>query len=143
MLNTLRALIFFSQALLLLGVPAHAQTFSGDWEVTVQGKDPETPYSTFELHLTQKGPELRGSYCYVTRYGDKIDCDPNGPDNLKGVVDMQANTATVTFNSFFGAEGGVAKVSLKDDKINWRVTTPPKGGEYFGPLSSTLQRSTH
>ncbi|WP_425494529.1 DUF4087 domain-containing protein [Lysobacter auxotrophicus] len=112
--------------------------FSGDWVEVTQGDSAgETPYSTFELHLIAKDKRLMGSYCYVTRHGAKIDCDP-AESNLSGVVSTDGKTASVKFSSTFGATGGVALLSRNGEQLSWKLLTVPTGGAFYGPRMASL-----
>ncbi|MHC5352250.1 hypothetical protein [Metapseudomonas furukawaii] len=135
--------IFLSLFLLLSQACAVAETgyseFSGNW-IAVQGgsSNDGTPYSTFEVSLSVEEEKIIGSYCYVTRYGAKIDCDPE-EENIYGVINAKTGVATVDFNSSFGAKGGVANLSIRDNVLVWQVIRQPIGGEYYGPNFSTLK----
>ncbi|MGV8919990.1 MAG: hypothetical protein ACOH2R_19645 [Pseudomonas sp.] len=117
--------------------------FSGSWIAVQQGNSgDETPYSTFEVSLKIEDATVTGSYCYVTRYGAKIDCDLE-EENISGIFDTKTGVAIVNFSSSFGATGGVATLTNQNDDLTWEVMQPPTGGDYYGPSSATLKATTH
>lgn len=117
--------------------------FSGEWSAieTVGGQS--KPYSTFTVALKEdESGDVRGTYCFITQNGNRIDCSPDKEVNINGHVEREKNTATVNFYSFFGATGGVAKITLGDDWLIWDVVESPKGGGYYGPMHITMHQDT-
>jgi hypothetical protein len=117
--------------------------FSGNWSAieTIDGQS--KPCSTFTISLSEDGSEnVRGTYCFITRNGNRIDCSPDNEVNINGHAEHGKNTATVNFNSFFGATGGMAKITLNDDWLIWDVAEPPKGGDYYGPMHIAMHKDT-
>lgn len=115
-------------------------SLAGDWIAISAGDSTGgAPYSVFELHLKVRGRELSGAYCYVARYGAKIDCDPEG-ENVSGILSLDGRDASVEFDSTFGATSGEAQLSLRGQKLTWKLLKVPEGGAYFGPDREVLVR---
>lgn len=113
-------------------------SLAGDWiAMSAVDSTDGAPYSVFELHLKVRGRELSGAYCYVARYGAKIDCDPEG-ENVSGTLSSDGRDASVEFDSTFGATSGKAQLSLRGQKLTWKLLKAPKGGAYFGPDTEVL-----
>lgn len=115
---------------------------AGSWEEETLRPGSEVPYSVLTVELRVSGAELTGSYCFVTRFGRKIDCDPESGDNLDGVIHPDGS-ATISFDSSFGATGGKAELKPRGDELEWTTVEPPTGGDFYGPESARLQRIVH
>lgn len=120
---------------------ASDQSFSRVWsireDVARQGK----PYSTFAIEIDKDAAgNISGSYCFIARYGNRIDCGPDGEKNLSGRVEDGKNKARLNFYSFFGAADGVAEITVSGDRLLWNVVEQPQGGDYYGPLRVELHR---
>ncbi|WP_342325082.1 hypothetical protein AAEY27_10065 [Kosakonia sp. BYX6] len=107
-----------------------ADLFSGKW----QGDDDFT--STFSLKLLQQNNKLTGSYCFITRGGNRIDCADEEQNNLSG--EAKNNVATITFDSTFGGKNGKATLVVDGEKMQWQLTQPPAKGNYYAPESYHL-----
>lgn len=116
-----------------------SSALAGSWEEEVLRDGSDVPYSVLTVELRVSGQTLAGSYCFVTRFGGKIDCDPESGDNLAGVVHPDGS-ATVYFDSTFGATGGKAVLKSSGDRLEWTTVEPPTGGDFYGPDSAVLQR---
>ncbi|WP_148669109.1 hypothetical protein [Burkholderia pyrrocinia] len=140
----MRSLFWLSAVLMILksGLAfANDQSFSGSWSfkevVTGQSK----PYSTFVVKINEDGAgNISGSYCFITRNGNRIDCSPDGEHNISGRAEDRKNKALVNFYSFFGATGGVAEITLEGERLLWKVVKQPKGGGYYGPNRVEMHR---
>ena len=55
------------------------------------------------LQLAESGNRITGSYCYISRRGNRIDCPEDDEQNLSGKI--AGNRANVEFNSSFGGVG--------------------------------------
>ncbi|MGQ4582085.1 hypothetical protein [Lysobacter sp. F60174L2] len=115
---------------------------AGSWEEETLRPGSQMPYSVLTVELRVSGRKIAGSYCFVTRFGKKIDCDPDSGDNLGGVVNPDGS-ATISFDSTFGAEGGKAVLTSRGDEMEWTTVEPPTGGDFYGPESALLQRVGH
>ncbi|MGF6853903.1 hypothetical protein [Paraburkholderia sp. CI3] len=119
--------------------------FNGKWEKIEKIGESEKPYSVLDLSLTEDDAgKLKGSYCFVSQYGNRIDCSPDGDINIIGrVTKSNRKRATVNFNTFFEAKNGVAELVVNDDgSIVWSVVTQPQGGDFFGPNHAVLGKVT-
>ncbi|MGF6964856.1 hypothetical protein OKW43_001861 [Paraburkholderia sp. WC7.3g] len=124
---------------------AEPSFFNGKWEKIEKIGASEKPYSVIDLSLTEDDAgTLKGSYCFATEYGDKIDCSPDGDINITGrVTKNNPKRAIVNFNTFFEARNGVAELVVNDDgSIVWNVVTQPQGGYFFGPNHAVLGKIT-
>lgn len=99
----------------------------------------DVPYSVLTVELRVSDRTVAGSYCFVTRFGNKIDCDPESGDNLTGIV-LPDGSAAISFDSTFGAKGGRAVLTARGDELEWTTVEPPTGGEFHGPESALLRR---
>lgn len=108
--------------------------FVGDWIVESSSDKRD---DTFSLHLFKnKNGLLEGYYCTVTRNGSKIDCSSDQNINIR-TIKNENNFTIVSFESFFGAKNGEAKISLVNNKIHWEVLKKPIG-EFYCPNSAYL-----
>jgi hypothetical protein len=147
MLNTrcfrlLLFLVFFTPGAVF---PIDLSIFTGKWGRIESGIGSEKPYSVMNLSLTEDGfGKIIGSYCFVTQYGNKVDCSPEGDMNISGhVMADDPNKAIVNFNSFFGAKNGVAELDVNDDgSITWSMITRPQGGRYYGPSHAVFRKAS-
>lgn len=95
--------------------------------------------STLTLQLARSGNRITGSYCYISRKGNRIDCPEDDERNLSGTI--AGNRATVEFNSSFGGVGGRAALEVKGNEMEWRLVTPPQHGNDYAPLRYTLHKA--
>jgi hypothetical protein len=104
--------------------PSAPVDFTGHWE---------DPASAFSLDLSQNAGQLQGKHVVVAQGGNKIDSLDN---SIKGSI--QADKATVTFQSSFASDAGTAQITMIDaNTIFWKIITPPSG-EYYLPAQATL-----
>ncbi|MDO2449375.1 MULTISPECIES: hypothetical protein [Enterobacter] len=95
--------------------------------------------STLTLRLAESGNRITGSYCYISRRGNRIDCPENDERNLSGTI--AGNRASVAFNSSFGGAGGRAVLEIKGSEMEWRLVTPPQKGNDYAPQRYTLRKA--
>lgn len=81
-----------------------------------------------------------GQYCAVTDNGNKLDCDFDDINNIKGII--VKDKIYLNFNSFFGAKNGQAEIKISQNYIEWKITKSPIG-EYYSPKSVTLHKKEH
>jgi hypothetical protein len=114
----------------------------GQWRSSEYVQGHSKPYSSFVLKLHKTGSGgLKGSYCFITQEGNRIDCDSDdSQENLEGTVDASGSHATVHFYSFFGAKNGVAELSIHDGKLHWDVVKAPTGDFFYGPDKAALTK---
>ncbi len=78
-----------------------------------------------------------GQYCAVYNNGNKIDCDVDDINNIKGLIIK--NKIQLNFNSFFGAKDGLAEITIIDNsELKWKITKDPKG-EFYAPSECILK----
>ncbi len=122
---------------------ANNQSFSGVWSFREGAAGQSKPYSTFVIRIGKnKAGNISGSYCFITRNGNRIDCSPGGQNNLSGRVEGNENKVRVNFYSFFGAVDGVTEIVVSGDRLLWNVVKQPQGGDYYGPLRAEMHRET-
>ena len=104
--------------------PTAPVDFTGHWE---------DPASAFILDLSQNAEQLQGKHVVVAQGGNKIDSLDN---SIKGSI--QADKATVTFQSSFASDAGTAQITMIDaNTIFWKVITSPNEENYL-PTQATL-----
>ncbi len=139
-----RFLLRFSIALAaLVSISAFAadRNFSGRWVFKEIVAGESKPYSTFTVTIDEdRAGNVRGRYCFITRNGNRIDCSPDNELNISGRISGDKNKAIVRFDSFFGALGGVAEITMTNNRLLWSVIEQPKGGDYYGPIHAELRR---
>lgn len=111
--------------------------FTGQWSGQ-EKNDNGSLYSTLTLKLKQNNNNITGSYCYVTRGGNKIDCPDDDQNNIKGVAN--GNNALIDFDSAFGGVKGKANLEIKDNKVLWKLIKDPENGEFYAPKAYTLDK---
>ncbi|CAG9236006.1 hypothetical protein BGLA2_700043 [Burkholderia gladioli] len=78
----------------------------------------------------------------LPRGGRRIDCDPEGTNNLNGTISSDGSHATINFFSFFGAKNGTSDISINNGKLHWKVTKNPDGDFFYGPFDVYLTRDS-
>lgn len=130
LLNSKKLLPFL--ALCSLGALAD-ERFSGQWE----GEN--AAGSVLTLDLKQNAQVIKGTYCYITQRGNRIDCAAPGETNLRGI--STGNRADVAFDSTFGGVNGQASLEVEGDRMAWRLIKVPVKGGYYAPQTITLTRN--
>lgn len=111
--------------------------FTGQWSGQ-EKNDNGSLYSTLTLKLKQNNNNITGSYCYVTRSGNKIDCPDDDQNNIKGIAN--GNNALIDFDSAFGGVKGKANLEIKDNKVLWKLIKDPENGEFYAPKAYKLDK---
>lgn len=115
----------------------------GEWRYVSAQHEGKKPYSTFVIKLHKSsGNQVAGSYCFITDEGRRIDCDPEGTNNLDGTMSPDGLHATINFFSFFGAKNGVSDISLNNGELHWKVTKNPDGDFFYGPFDVYLTKDS-
>lgn len=115
----------------------------GEWRYVSTQHEGTKPYSTFVIKLHKSsGNRVAGSYCFITEEGRRIDCDPEGTNNLNGTISPDGLRATINFFSFFGAKNGTSDISLHNGELHWKVIKNPDGNFFYGPLDVHLTRDS-
>jgi len=115
------------------GCASPADPFAGEWD---WNDSPDT--MTFSIDIKQQDNKLQGQYCAVTQNGNKTDCDDETNPNINGVIDRTGKSATVKFDSFFGAKNGRAVLEISDGRLIWHVIRNPSDGEFYAPEYAVL-----
>ncbi|WP_245393339.1 hypothetical protein [Pantoea agglomerans] len=103
-----------------------SDNFTGQWSGQ-EKNDNGSLYSTLTLKLKQNNNNITGSYCYVTRGGNKIDCPDDNDSNLKGTAN--GKNALIEFDSSFGGVKGKANLELEG-----KTTQPVNSNKAEGML---------
>ncbi|WP_313698891.1 hypothetical protein [Pantoea sp.] len=114
--------------------------FTGQWSGQ-EKNDNGSLYSTLTLKLKQNNNNITGSYCYVTRGGNKIDCPEGDGSNLKGTAN--GKKALIEFDSAFGGVKGKASLELKDNKVLWKLIKDAENGEFYAPKAYALDKEVN
>ncbi|WP_337009210.1 hypothetical protein [Pantoea sp. AS142] len=111
--------------------------FAGQWSGQ-EKNDNGLLYSTITLKLKQDNNTITGSYCYVTRGGNKIDCHEDDGTNLTGTAN--GKKAFIEFDSSFSGVKCKANLELKDNKLLWKLIKDPENGEFYAPETYALDK---
>ena len=95
---------------------------------------------SLDLDLFQKGEDVEGYHCSVTKHAQRIDCRLES-DGLGFSVEgtVKGNIAEVTFLSTYCNEYGKVRIVKCGDYLFWEVTEFPEG-EFYLPLTAILER---
>lgn len=114
---------------IVINTSADYERFSGDWyyENPQNGKIE----STFALHLQTGNTAIKGYYCAVAQYGNKIDCANDMPaDNISG--NIKKDTAFVSFTGIYSSKAtGKAKLYFENGSLVWQLVQVK--GEVYVP----------
>ena len=113
---------------------------SGIWEEQIVRDGRDIPFSVLTVELRVSDSAVSGRYCFVTRFGSRMDCDPEGRDNIRGRV-TEAGVASIHFTSSFGGEDGSATLRRDGQRLLWQTIVPPSDDRFLGPHSATLRRA--
>ncbi len=120
--------------------PLYAEEgFTGLWQGEKYGEDKENPESFFQLKLYQYGNHVKGSYCYISEYGNRIDCGVDNEININGSAESDT-ILYVTFDSPFGGKNGRAKLITDHNKMIWQVVAFPQEGDFVVPEEYSLNK---
>ncbi|WP_294304180.1 hypothetical protein [uncultured Chryseobacterium sp.] len=116
--------------------------WSGKWifEKKVAGAD--VPEEQFTLTIVQEGNRIKAQYCAIANSGGKIDCESVEKYNISG--EIRNGMIMGDFFSFFDSSGKKGKfeiASVNNNKIQWKVISPPQG-TFYAPDRCTLVRET-
>lgn len=109
----------------------------GHWE---SKNDSNTNTYSIDFFLRNDG-QLEGQYCAVARGGNKIDCSPKVERNVN-FLRQEGENIIVSFESFFGAKNGVARIKKKQNELFWEVVKKPQG-EFYSPLKTILTKPVY
>lgn len=88
-------------------------------------------YSTFTVDLNISDNNAIGEFCYITQFGNRIDCY----NTFKGKI--KNKEIFFDFNSSFGGKNGRARILINDHNISWELLAEPLG-EFYAPKKSIL-----
>ena len=95
------------------------------------GSNKKEPYSTFLISLTvNKNNKVHGSYCYVKKWGNQIDCFEDNVENLHGYI-QNDGIVVVDFYSSWGGKNGKALIKIDVNcTIEWKLLKATEGISY-------------
>lgn len=120
-----------------IGFSAAAESFNGIW-AGEKKTDAGAALSSLTLKMSQDGQKIKGSYCYVSQGGTRIDCPDAGIENLHGTI--EGSSAIVSFDSSHEGKPGKARLALNDDKMSWSLIEKPQSAEAHTPLNYSLDK---
>ncbi|WP_409417016.1 hypothetical protein [Flavobacterium sp. PS2] len=98
--------------------------------------DDKSQQFTIQIKRIEKD-SVFGQYCAVYNNGNKLDCDVDDTNNIKGLI--VKDKIQLSFDSFFGAKNGKAEIKIFENHIEWKIIKSPKG-EFYSPESAILYR---
>lgn len=104
------------------------ENFNGKWVS-------QNNNSTLTLLLSQHGDTIAGSYCFIYRAGNRIDCPSNGESNVHGKIN--GNIANIYFMSSFDNLKGKAKIEVNEGNMKWTLLSFPSG-DISAPKTNVL-----
>jgi len=116
-------------------VQTNSKDILGSWNWRSEDKSQEF---TIKIKRIDKD-SVFGQYCAVYNNGNKIDCDVDDINNIKGLI--VKDKIKLKFDSFFGGKNGKAEIKIFENYIEWKVTKSPNG-EYYSPESAILYRKS-
>ncbi len=122
--------------LLSCSVQLHAAPPSllGSWSAQGPSNAQHIPIHQFNINIHQANQNISGEYCYISQYGNRIDCD-----NTFHGKQISPQHYQIHFDSSFGGRNGIAELSLTPSQhLTWTLIQAPQSGEYHIPQSSEL-----
>lgn len=120
-------------------VDVQLDDFVGVWEFIDNPENADIPNGIYTIEIEKEKNQLIGKYCAIAQKGNRIDCSPEDDYNL--AIKFIDNHLEVTFYSFYGAEGGKARIELKDKLLFWEITERPKG-DFYIPAKAEFNLNT-
>ncbi len=106
--------------------------FEGEWNWE---KNNDT--KSFSLTIKQDtSNNLIGTYCYILKNGDKVDCPDGNQISFKLAI-PSGNSFSTVFASSYSQQLGNVTITFDGTNLIWQVTQVP-GGEYYCPLNAKL-----
>ncbi len=104
-----------------------------EWEKNSESKD-------FSIKFYEDKNVIKGAYCYVLQYGEKMDCFEDGEYNFIIDSDFNEEGCVFEFKSGYGGTKGKGKIRIiSKDEIEWEIKESPKG-EYYCPTKAILRK---
>lgn len=116
-------------------VQADNRAIIGRWITQGESNAEGIPISSFSLHVTEANQQITGEYCYISNYGNRIDCD-----NAFTGKKIGKNSYSVQFDSQFGGVNGRATLQLKQQKLYWTLVQAPQHGDYNIAQTAVLSK---
>lgn len=110
-------------------------TIIGSWITQGETNAQGVPMTSFNLHVIEANQKITGEYCYISNYGNRIDCD--NAFTGKKIAD---NHYLIQFNSQFGGVNGRATLQLKQQKLYWTLRQAPQQGDYSIAQTAVLSK---
>jgi hypothetical protein len=99
--------------------------------------------SLLTLSLEKEGGDgVIGTYCYIARYGNRIDCPTDDKNNVTGRFEDGGKKAELIIQSSYVS--GVSTVLVVADKqgLSYSLQEAPADVTYFGPTNVYLSRNS-
>lgn len=121
-MKSLFILLFFTLSILFAiacQVPStnNKSPYIGEWIWEKSGKE-----ASFSIKIFQKGDSLMGTYCGMSKGGIKMDCGVDSNDIAFWFKKTDAPTVIFDFQSYTENDWGEASLSLKENKLIWKIT---------------------
>lgn len=109
----------------------------GQWEW--KKGEMEIPSYQFTLRIKKITKDsIYAQYCAVARSGEKIDCESDEEDNVKGII--HNDKAIVKYYSFFNGKNGIAEITCTNNMLNWKIIRIPTG-ESYAPKYCSMKKT--
>lgn len=109
----------------------------GSWSAEQFDQD-NKPLSVFSVDITQlSATYIAGSYCYVSNYGRKIDCDNDFVGKRQ-----QDNKYLISFNSSFDNIKVTASLKFDNNSLAWQLSDYPKEMTVALPKDRVLTKNS-
>lgn len=128
---------YFKKMLVLLLITCNlyaydnAMVLNGSWKAErYLNQNNKLPYSIFKINLSINNKnKITGNYCFITKWGKKIDCFNDGTNNISGI--LKNKKAEINFYSSWGGVNGKA-IIIFDKKCNmtWKLIKVTNGISY-------------
>ncbi len=131
----MRSLLTTLFSLMLLIADASAtekRGFAGSWFFSAGNA------ASFSLKLTQTGDRIQGYHTAIAHRGNRIDAVIPGEGKPSITGDIVGGDAHIRFHSGYSDATGEATLTLKDNKLEWKITK--SSGAHYLPSSSILHR---
>lgn len=110
--------------------------FIGSWNTEGEPNAQGVPITSFSIQVIEANERIVGEYCYISNYGNRIDCDNAFSGHYIG-----KNSYKIQFSSQFGGGTGQAAIQLKQDKLYWALLQAPQHGEYTMVERAVLEKA--
>lgn len=112
--------------------------YIGKWRIDTYDSNKE-PISSLSIDINDiSASNIEGKYCYISRYGKKIDC----LNNFQGIA-INDKQYLITFDSSFDNIQGKATLTLEEDKVIWTLKEFPADLNISARKNAVLLKKTN